>query len=297
VVGTRRLGHRRTAAVAHAVALSMPLGLMIVPLRSQSADQTEPVSSRADAKTPLVEYNAGTVAYRAGRFAQATQAFKQSIDTAPASDAKRLADQEDAYYNLGNALYRAGQQFEKSAPQQALQKWTDALKAYDTALQLRRNDADSKFNRDFVQRKIDALRQPPDRGGGGGGGGGNGGNTGQGQPPNNDQGQRQPPPPGQGQSQGQPPPRGQGQSEDQPPAQSQSQPQRQPSPPGQDQSQGQPPPGAPAPTEAATQGATGQMSPEEARELLDSAKSDEHHSLLVPSGPRDPDPDKPFKNW
>jgi hypothetical protein len=41
------------------------------------------------------------------------------------------------------------------------------------------------------------------------------------------------------------------------------------------------------------------MSAEEARELLDSAKSDEHHSLAVPSGPRDPNsaPDKPFKNW
>jgi hypothetical protein len=41
------------------------------------------------------------------------------------------------------------------------------------------------------------------------------------------------------------------------------------------------------------------MSAEEARELLDSAKSDEHHSLAAPSGPRDPDqtPDKPFKNW
>jgi hypothetical protein len=40
------------------------------------------------------------------------------------------------------------------------------------------------------------------------------------------------------------------------------------------------------------------MSAEEARELLDSAKSDEHHSLLVPSGPRDPQaPDKAFKNW
>jgi hypothetical protein len=47
------------------------------------------------------------------------------------------------------------------------------------------------------------------------------------------------------------------------------------------------------------QRAPGQMSAEEARELLDSEKSDEHHSLLVPSGPRDPDttPDKPFKNW
>ena len=42
----------------------------------------------------------------------------------------------------------------------------------------------------------------------------------------------------------------------------------------------------------------GQMSAEEARELLDSAKSDEHHSLAVPAGPRDPNqPDKPFKNW
>jgi hypothetical protein len=41
------------------------------------------------------------------------------------------------------------------------------------------------------------------------------------------------------------------------------------------------------------------MSADEARELLDSAKSDEHQSLLVPSGPRAPDttPDAPFKNW
>jgi hypothetical protein len=42
----------------------------------------------------------------------------------------------------------------------------------------------------------------------------------------------------------------------------------------------------------------GQMSEEEARELLDSAKSDEHHSLAVPAGPRDPNnPDNVLKNW
>jgi hypothetical protein len=41
------------------------------------------------------------------------------------------------------------------------------------------------------------------------------------------------------------------------------------------------------------------MTPEEARELLDSEKSDEHHSLAAPSGPRNPDqaPDKAFRNW
>jgi hypothetical protein len=41
------------------------------------------------------------------------------------------------------------------------------------------------------------------------------------------------------------------------------------------------------------------MSLEEARELLDSAKSDEHETLAVPAGPRNPEqpPDKAFKNW
>jgi hypothetical protein len=41
------------------------------------------------------------------------------------------------------------------------------------------------------------------------------------------------------------------------------------------------------------------MSIEEARELLDSAKSDERHAIGVPMARRgagDP-PDKPYKNW
>jgi hypothetical protein len=40
------------------------------------------------------------------------------------------------------------------------------------------------------------------------------------------------------------------------------------------------------------------MSAEEARELLDSEKSDEHHSLGVPAGPRAPkSEDKVIKDW
>ena len=328
MVGTRRAGRRRAATVARVAAMSSAvLGVMLFPMRSESADQAATHDVTADAKAPRVEYNAGTSAYRAGQFLRATQAFQKSIKAAPASDAKRLADQEDAYYNLGNALYRAGQQSEKSDPQQAIQQWTEAVKAYDTALQLHGDDADSKYNRDFVQRKIDALRQPPPQGGGGGGGGGGQGNgggqgggkgQGQGQPPPQGQGhsQGQPPPQGQGQSrgqppppgQGQPPPQGQGQSQGQPPPQGRGQgqppPQGQGQPPGQTQPQGQPPQSPPAqqagsPPSTEDQHAGGQMSAEEARELLDSAKSDEHHALAVPAGPRDPNqaPDKPFKNW
>jgi Ca-activated chloride channel family protein len=241
-------------------AVSVVIGVLIIPTRSESADQAHDQSAMGNARAPVLEYNAGTTAYRAGQFPQATQSFQQSIKVAPASDAKRLADQEDAYFNLGNALYRAGQQLEKFAPQEAIQKWTEAVKAYDTALQLRANDADSKYNRDFVNRKIDALRKPPDQGGGGG------------------KGQ------GQGHAQGQPPPQGQPQ---QPPAQS---PKNDSLPP--DQHAGRR-------DEGNHQRQPGQMSAEEARELLDSEKSDEHHSLAVASGPRNPDQasDKAFKNW
>jgi tetratricopeptide (TPR) repeat protein len=283
MVGTRRSRRRRAPTILSTVtvsAVSILMGVLIIPMRSESADQANGQSAMGDARTPIAEYNQGTSAYRAGQFPQASQSFQQSIKIAPASDAKRLADQEDAYYNLGNARYRAGQQLEKSAPQEAIQNWTEAVKAYDTALQLRADDADSKFNRDFVNRKIDALRKPPDQGGGGGGGGagGGGGGGGSGHGPGNDKGQAQ------GQAQGQPPP--------------QVQPQQ--SPPQSPKNDSRPPDQHAGPGEERNdRRSPGQMSVEEAGELLDSAKSDEHQSLAVPSGPRDPDqaPDKAFKNW
>jgi Ca-activated chloride channel family protein len=275
VVGTRRSSRRRAPAVSHAVAVSavsVVMAVLIIPTRSESSDQANDQRAMSNDRAPVLEYNAGTTAYRAGQFPQATQSFQQSIKTAPASDAKRLTDQEDAYYNLGNALYRAGQQLEKAAPQEAIQKWTEAVKAYDTALQLRADDADSKYNRDFVNRKIDALQKPPDQGGGGGGGGGGG--------PRQAKGQGQ----GQSEAQGRSPAQGQPQ---QPPAQS---PKNDALPPDQHAGPGD---------EGNDQRPPRQMSAEEARELLDSEKSDEHHSLAVPSGPRNPDqaPDKAFKNW
>ena len=385
-------GNAPAGPVVALLAAAGAAATLTTPMRSDAADQSNaPPSTRS----PLAEYNSGTAAYKAGKFSQATQSFQNSINAAPASDAKRLADQQDAYYNLGNALYRAGQQVEKSAPQEAIAKWTDAVKAYETALQLRADDADSKFNRDFVKRKIDALQQPPDGGGGGGGGGSGGGgsggggkgqppppgNGGQGQPPPSGNGQGQPPPQGSNGNQGQPPPSGQNQPPGQPPQQGQSPPpgssqgqppprspnsgqgQPPPSAPNQPPQQGQPPPGGgqqpppqgnnggqgqpppaagagqpqqpppgqfrpqPSPTSqgqgqlppnsqpqaggsnspadgqsddsAGVPASPGQMSVEEANALLNSAKSDEHHSLLVPSGPQSPDlsPDKPFKNW
>ena len=294
LIGTRRrVGARRPAASGGVLASNLML-LMILPIpttRSASVDaedayqkgdftaaeQAYGAAAQRDPNKPLLQFNTGTAAYRAGQFPRAAQAFEQSISRSPSSDPKRLANQEDAYYNLGNALYRTGQKTEQTDPQETLQKWTEAVKAYETALQLRAGDADSKYNRDLVKRKIDALQQK------------------QNQAPNQQQNK------GQGQQQSPPQPNGGGSkggqprlSADQPPpAPAAGEPARK------EQPRVDPQPRAEDDAQAAdNQRLPGQMSREEARELLDSAKGEERHPLGVPVARRDDEPpEKPYKNW
>ncbi len=355
LVGTRARRARRTAPVPVPVAkhsgsprnavdpaaaslllllLGLPLGFAgsarASTLSAQSAydkgdyataAQEYAAAAQRDPKKPLLQFNAGAAAYRAGQFPQAAQAFQSSINHAVSGDPRQLAGQQDAYYNLGNTLYRSGQKTAQSAPQQTLDTWAKAVKAYDTALELRPDDADSKFNRDFVKRKINELKQqqnqPPQ----------GQGQQPQGQPP---PGQQPPPsagqpppgqqPPGQQPPQGQPPPgqqpppsAGQPPPGQQPPGQPpQGQPPPGQQPPGQPPppSAGQPPPGQPKPAPGGDpqpeqggdqdeQHVPGQMSREEARQLLDSQKGDERHALGVPVARRQPNaqPEKPIKDW
>ncbi len=271
LVGTRRRFRRRVPAGAAAVSASSLILLALAPIGAVRSAGSNPNSDELK----------GTVDYRSGRFNEAARAFRQSIGRTPSSDMQRLATQEDAYYNLGNALYRTGQMTEKTDPRTTLEKWTEAVKAYDTALQLRADDADSKFNRDLVNRKIEALRQPPP-------------------PPN--QGSGRPPP-----AQGKPPPGSPPPSRDTPPNGKPPPAQGQPPGGGAPPPQGSAPNGAPPPAAPTTGSPPGRQSPagpgrmsqEEARELLDSEKGDERHPLAVPlarPGADEP-PEKPYKNW
>lgn len=116
-------------------------------------------AAQRDPKNPDLQFNVGTAAYKAGQFPQAAEVFQKSLDGKPSADPKRLAAQEDAYYDLGNTLYRSGQKTEPSNAQQTIQTWEQAVKTYDAALQLRANDTDAKYNRDLVQRKLDQLKK------------------------------------------------------------------------------------------------------------------------------------------
>ena len=116
-------------------------------------------AAQRDPKNPDLEFNAGAAAYKAGQFPQAVEAFQKSLAGKPSADPKRLAAQEDAYYDLGNTLYRNGEKTETSNPQQTIQTWERAVKTYDAALQLQAHDADAKYNRDFVERKLEQLKK------------------------------------------------------------------------------------------------------------------------------------------
>jgi len=124
-----------------------------------TAEREYAAAAQHNTNTPDLEFNAGTAAYKAGQFPQAAEAFQKSLGSEPSADAKRLAAQEDAYYNLGDTLYRTGQKTEQSQPQQTIQSWEQSVKTYDAALQLRANDADAKYNRDFVKHKLDELKK------------------------------------------------------------------------------------------------------------------------------------------
>ena len=124
-----------------------------------TAERDYSAAARRNPKDPALQYDVGTAAYRAGQYSQATAAFQASLGVAPSADSRRLAEQDNTYYNLGNTLYRTGQKSEQSSPQETIGTWTQAVRAYDAALQLRADDADSKFNRDVVMRKLDELKR------------------------------------------------------------------------------------------------------------------------------------------
>jgi Ca-activated chloride channel homolog len=104
-----------------------------------------------------LQYNTGAAAYKQGDWGGAAQSFQKALG------AKDQNVVQQSSYNLGNALYRIGQQTEKSDVQKTIQTWEQALQAYEGAMRIKPDDADAKYNYDYVKKKLDELKkqQPP----------------------------------------------------------------------------------------------------------------------------------------
>jgi len=98
-----------------------------------------------------LQYNAGTAAYRASQFERATNALNAALFCSDPELLKRV------FYNLGNAHYRLGER--ETDINAKVANWEESLQHYDSALRLNPADADAKFNRDFVAKKLEELKQ------------------------------------------------------------------------------------------------------------------------------------------
>jgi Ca-activated chloride channel homolog len=109
------------------------------------------VEQRPDA-APL-QFNLGAAAYKSGEYDTALPAFQKALET------DQVGVQQQTYYDMGNTQYRLGQKTEKSSPQDTIKTWQGAVQSYDAALKLKPDDADAKFNRGVVQKKLEQLQK------------------------------------------------------------------------------------------------------------------------------------------
>ncbi|HEY1551436.1 MAG TPA: VWA domain-containing protein, partial [Kofleriaceae bacterium] len=131
VLGDRRRRRRGSAA-------AITLGLIVLVPQLAAADPTH-------------DYNAATSTYRKGDFAAAQTGFASALHT------RRLGLQEDAYYDLGNARFRAGEATLAKDRDATIAQWKSSLAAYDAAIALTPFDGDAQWNRNVVAMRLAAL--------------------------------------------------------------------------------------------------------------------------------------------
>jgi len=112
--------------------------------------------ARSNTNDLRLVFNAGAAAYRATNFDAALTDFQL------ATWSQDLKLQEQAYYNLGNTLYRQGElKFEpETGSLDAMEAtWQQALKSYAHAAELNTNDADAADNLAFVKQQMGLIAQ------------------------------------------------------------------------------------------------------------------------------------------
>ncbi|HKI49330.1 MAG TPA: VWA domain-containing protein, partial [Desulfobacteria bacterium] len=102
---------------------------------------------------PQLQFNLGASAYKNKQYPEALASFKKSLSV------QDIPLQNQSYYNMGNTLYRQGEQTEKQNPQQTIQRWEASIQSYENALKLKPDDKDAEFNRNFVKKRLEALKK------------------------------------------------------------------------------------------------------------------------------------------
>lgn len=152
------------AELRKAVALLLLVVLPAVTFGSPSSARRQYESGRYDdalfeyqkllEKKPdddRLRFNAGTAAYKAKEFDAATKNFEAALQS------RDVNLQQRAYYNLGDTFYQQGEA--GTEPQQKMSAWEQAVKSFESALKLNAQDADAKHNLEFVKKRLEELKK------------------------------------------------------------------------------------------------------------------------------------------
>ncbi|MGV3531804.1 MAG: VWA domain-containing protein, partial [Chthoniobacteraceae bacterium] len=163
LIGERRKGAARRVSTAAATALILlsvpqPAAASLNPgvdsyrqeQYKKALDQFAEQLQRQP-KSPELQYNIGSAAYKAGDIDRALQAFSQALT------ATDPALRSMAAYNLGNTLVQRGLAQKEKKPK--IQELKNALQHYDTALQANAKNEDAEYNRDVVRKLIEELEK------------------------------------------------------------------------------------------------------------------------------------------
>src|SRR5260370_166525 len=145
-------------AVSLLILLALPVSLWASPAsalkkyeagkyESSRREYEELLSARpADAR---LHFNAGTAAFQAQNYDKALKHFSASLDP------QNVPLQQRAYYNLGNAQYRLGE--DETDPRKKLSHWEEAVQSYETAGKLNPQAPDAQNNLNLVRQKLEQL--------------------------------------------------------------------------------------------------------------------------------------------
>jgi Ca-activated chloride channel family protein len=248
-----------------------------------------------------LHFNAGAAAYRRHQLGEAAKQFDE------AANASDLRLQGMAYYNRGNSLYYLGEQ--DPDPSKRGEAWKKSIQDFQNSLKLDPQDQDARFNLQFVKKKLEELKQQQQQS--------QQNKSDQQQNQDQQQQQQQQQPQDQQnqkqddqkqqrqQQQDQQEQQAQSQQDQQSPQQKQDdQKQQQQAGQSQEQKQQEAEQSSARPQESDEKGEeqpaaaipAGQMTPQQARQLLDSQKGEE---MVLPANPkaRPSDLRRPFKDW
>ncbi|MBI5388695.1 MAG: VWA domain-containing protein [Verrucomicrobia bacterium] len=224
-----------------------------------------------------LHFNMGAAAYQDKDYDAAVKQFSSSLATPSGTDVKL---QEQAYYNLGNARFRLGE--EQSDLEKRKAEWQQAVSSFDSALKLEPKDEDARFNLELVKKKLEELKQQQQQ-------------QQQNQDKKDDKDQQDKSQQNKDDQKNQQQQQQQDKKDDQ---QSQQQKQEQEKQQQEQQQQQQQEKQDKKPDEeqqAATTGKPMQMTPQQAKQLLDAVKAEEKTLIFVP--PPTNRTDRRFKNW